>query len=451
VVPGTDWLPSPADGPAWHLPLGRIWPALRRWSGRLADAPRRAWTGWLDLAWVALWILGLAGIVFRHWESIPFHLTWITFALIYSLRIRHTWPTMLVLAAMLITTFAAIGLDVRRGVQPADELTEVPLMAAMFWVMMWHERRRIAANTERAAVSAENERLLATQRRFLQDASHQLRTPITIALGHSELLARNLADNQDKRDINVIVGELNRLRTLSERLLLIAASANPDFLRPEPVELDQLLTDALWRWRPTADRHWQLGQLDEVTAMADPERLGLAVDALLENATQHTDKDDLIRLSAIRDGRSGHAILVVQDSGSGIAPADLTHVFDRFATGTHTPGRHGTGLGLALVRAVAEGHGGQIRAQSTPGLGSRFELLLPLADQAPAGQLAAGQVTTGQANAGQVPTAQGPTAQGPGAQAGNMTVGRPGGGASGLTERRDVISSPSANECGSSV
>ncbi len=149
---------------------------------------------------------------------------------------------MWVLAAMVVTTFAAIGFDVLRGAQPAGELTEAPLMAAMFWVMMWHGRRRQAANAESARVSEENERLLATQRRFLQDASHQLRTPITIALGHSELLARHLADNQDKRDINVIVGELNRLRLLSERLLLIAASANPDFLQPEPVELADFLT-----------------------------------------------------------------------------------------------------------------------------------------------------------------------------------------------------------------
>jgi two-component system, OmpR family, sensor kinase len=369
-VRDTDWLPSHVPGLTWpRLPVLRL-PGLSR---------GRAWRGWFDVIWILLWIVGLAGIVFRHWHTIPFHLIWITFALIYSFRIRHTWPTMLVLAAMVTTTFAAIGLDVRRGLQPTDELTEIPLMSAMFWIMMWHERRRIAANAERAAVSEENERLLATQRRFLQDASHQLKTPITIALGHSELLARSLADNQDKRDINVIVGELNRLRTLSERLLQIAASANPDFLRPVPVELDQLLADVLWRWRPTADRHWQHGQLDEVTAMADPERLGLAIDALLENATQHTDKGDLIRLSAIRDDQSGYAVLMVQDTGSGIAPADLTHVFDRFATGSQPAGHHGTGLGLALVRAVAEGHGGHVRAQSTPGIGSRFELLLPLA------------------------------------------------------------------------
>ena len=105
-------------------------------------------------------------------------------------------------------------------------------MAAMFWVMIWHARRRLAAEPERIRVSEENERLLAIQRRFLQDASHQLRTPITIALGHAELLARDLADNQDKRDINVVVGELNRLSGLSERLLLIAASGQPGLPPP---------------------------------------------------------------------------------------------------------------------------------------------------------------------------------------------------------------------------
>jgi len=362
------------------------WPALHL---RPPDLERlRSWEGWIDLAWVVLWILGLAGIlIFERWEAVPFHLIWITFALLYSFRVRSTSSTLWVLGAMVVTTFAAIGVDVMRGAQPADELTEVPLMAAMFWVMMWHGRRRQAANAERIRVSEENERLLATQRRFLQDASHQLRTPITIALGHSELLARNLADNQDKRDINVVVGELNRLKTLSERLLLIAASANPDFLRPEAVELDQFVTDVLWRWRPTAARHWQLGRLDEATALADPERLGLAIDALLENAVQHTGPDDLIRLAVTRAEPAGLVSLVVQDTGTGIEANDLERIFERFATGSPAEGRRGTGLGLALVRAVAEGHGGEVRAQSTPGLGSRFEMLLPAA---PAARPAAG-------------------------------------------------------------
>jgi two-component system OmpR family sensor kinase len=388
VVQDTDSLPESSlrEGVAVSA---LDWPRL---PVRAVDFERlRSWDGWIDLAWVVLWILGLAGIlIFERWEAVPFHLIWITFALLYSLRVRSTGSTLWVLAAMVATTFAAIGLDVLRGAQPADELTEVPLMAAMFWVMVWHSRRHQAANAERIRVSEENERLLDTQRRFLQDASHQLKTPITIALGHSELLARNLADNQDQRDINVVVGELNRLRTLSERLLLIAASANPDFLRPEAVELDQFVTDVLWRWRPTAARHWQLGRLDEATALADPERLGLAIDALLENAVQHTGPDDLIRLAVTREEPAGLVSLVVQDSGTGIEAADLERIFERFATGSPAVGRRGTGLGLALVRAVAEGHGGEVRAQSTPGLGSRFELLLPVA---PAATPAAGPGT----------------------------------------------------------
>lgn len=345
-----------------------------------------SWAGWIDLAWVVLWIVGLGAIVvFQHWEAIPFHLIWITFALLYSFRVRNTGRTVWVLIAMCVTTFAAIGVDVLRGATDAEELTEVPLMAAMFWVMMWHGRRRLAADAELIRVNQENERLLARQREFLQDASHQLKTPITIALGHSELLARRLADNQDKRDINVVVGELNRLRTLSERLLLIAASANPDFLRLEPVELDQFMAGELLRWRPTADRCWQLGRLDPATALADPERLSLAIDALLENAVQHTRPDDLIRLSvATHDDGSPRASLIVQDTGTGIAADELARIFERFATGSHpAPGRRGTGLGLSLVRAVADGHGGEVRAASVPGLGSKFELILPIAPVQP--------------------------------------------------------------------
>ena len=199
-------------------------------------------------------------------------------------------------------TAAGIGLDVYRGAEPIAELTEVPLMAAMFGAMVWHARRKIAAEQESHRVGEENARLLATQRRFLQDASHQLRTPITIALGHAELLARGLADPQEGHDIQVVLGELNRLRRIAERLLVIAAAEGPEFLHPEPVALDSFTMEILRRWRPTADRRWQLGRLDQATVQADRERLGLAVDALLENAVRHTGSGDVIKLSVMAGG-----------------------------------------------------------------------------------------------------------------------------------------------------
>jgi two-component system, OmpR family, sensor kinase len=257
-------------------------------------------------------------------------------------------------------------------------LAGLALAAVALLVLTWHSRRTQSAAARRARAGEENGRLLALQRRFLQDVSHQLRTPITIALGHAELLAQELADRSEQRDIHVVVGELTRLKRLSERLLLIAASEDPEFLRLTPVALDSLLSEALCRWRPTASRGWQIERLDDVTAPADPDRLRLALDALVENAVQHTAAGDAIRLSVLRDDRAGSARLVVEDTGEGIAPAELDHIFERFRTGSSHGGPRGTGLGLALVRAVALGHGGEVLVRSTPGAGSRFELMLPM-------------------------------------------------------------------------
>ena len=284
----------------------------------------------LDLTWLLLWLLGLVCIViYARWATVPFHYVWITLALL------------------------------------------------TFGVLMRQAHRRQAADTERARVSEQNARLLAAQRRFLQDASHQLRTPITIALGHAELLARDLAGAEHGRDINLVVGELTRLKSLAERLLLIATSENPEFLRPEPVALEEFMMEVLRRWRPTAQRRWQLGRLDAATVSADLERLGLAVDALLENAVQHTLTDDAIRLSVRGGGRSAFSRVIVEDAGSGIPRAELAYIFDRFRSGSAPDGTRGTGLGLALARAIAHGHGGEVLVRSEPGAGSTFELVLP--------------------------------------------------------------------------
>jgi len=218
-------------------------------------------------------------------------------------------------------------------------------------------------------------RLLQAQRQFVQDASHQLRTPITIALGHAELLREELTGRQ-RHDLDVVIGELERLRTLSDRLLLIAACEHPDFLILEPAELDVLAVDLVGRWERAAPRHWQLGRLDQVTAPADAERLAMALDALIENAVKHTGPEDIIKLTVSRDTGDKFAHIVVEDTGEGIADADMPHVFERFRTMSGA-GSRGTGLGLALVEAIARGHGGHAQVSSRLGFGSCFELLLP--------------------------------------------------------------------------
>jgi signal transduction histidine kinase len=385
-------------------PPGR--PGGRRWPFR---------PGWVDAAWVVfsaanLWAMAL----FSHAETVPFHFIWITLTILYGFRVWALRPTLWVLIAVMVTTGAVLSYDVWTGVQTIDELNEVPLMAAMFWAMVWHARRRLAAEEERARVSVENARLLATQRRFLQDASHQLRTPITIALGHAELLASELAGSgrREERDIGVVVGELARLRRLGERLLMIAAAEDPDFLRPEPVALDRFTMELLRKWMPTAPRRWQLGRLDPVIVDADRERIGLAMDALLENAVRHTAEGDTIELSVRSAQDRGTASIVIEDSGAGIPPAERDHIFDRFRSGSEDRGSRSTGLGLALVRAVARAHGGEARARSTLGEGSEFELVLPVPAPHPERPETAGQPEGAFPAGGTVP-AIAPSAPGP--------------------------------------
>jgi signal transduction histidine kinase len=305
--------------------------------------------------------------------------------LIYGFRTWKLGPTLWLTAAAMALTAAGIAADVYAGSEPLPELTEDPMLALMFLAMAWHARRKLLAERSLREVSEANVQLIAAQRRFLQDAAHQLRTPITIALGHAELLAgvvgvagsQTTGGRQESEDIEVVIGELERLRRISERLLLIAAAGDPAFLHPEPVALNHLIAELVRRWRPTAGRSWRIGQLDELTVQADRERLGLALDALLENAVRHTDSGDVIQLSVIRDYQGMPARIVVADSGTGIPADQLPFIFDRFRTGD-TERSRGTGLGLPLVRAVALAHGGDVTVRSAAGKGSEFEVALPM-------------------------------------------------------------------------
>jgi len=347
---------------------------LPRWVSRIGwPWPPRA----IDLIWTLFALVNLDLIfMFPGWETIPFHVIWASLTLVYGFRTWKVGPTLWIMSGVLVLTAVGIAVDVWIGREPIAELTEDPLLALMFLAMAWHARRKLAIERSHRLVSEHNTRLLADQRRFLQDAAHQLRTPITIALGHAELLAEDLTGKQEGQDIQVVIGELSRLRRIAERLLLIAAAADPEFLHSEVVALDRLTMELIRRWRPTADRHWQLGRLDAVTVRADRERLSLALDALLENAVRHTRTDDVIQLSVIRGWPGLPVRIVVADSGSGIPQDQLHHIFDRFRTGDDNQSR-GTGLGLPLVRAVARAHGGGVTVHSEPGAGSQFELTLP--------------------------------------------------------------------------
>jgi signal transduction histidine kinase len=340
----------------------------------------------MDLGWVGFVGLNLAAMrLLPAWQTVPFLAIWVSLTAIYGFQLWRLQPTILTVAAVTLATGGIIGVQVLKGRQDVDYLAEVPLIALMFLVMVWHGRRRLAAMQERLTVleevqriSEQNLRLLEQHRQFLQDASHELGTPITVALGHAELIERTVTDPVVTEDARVVAGELARLRRLANRLLLLASAGTPDFLQVAPVAVDSAMVDALDRWRHIP-RQWRLGDVAEATVLGDRDRLAVALDALLENAVAHTGKGDRIEVGARIAG--GQAILSVADSGCGIPDGELERIFRRFAR--VKPGRSreagGFGLGLPIVQAIAEAHHGSVRARSTGDDGATFEMLLPLA------------------------------------------------------------------------
>jgi signal transduction histidine kinase len=352
--------------------------------GSWLSSPRWAWLSWWDVAWVAFVGLNLAAMqVMSEWQTVPFLVLWVGLTVVYGWRLWPLQPTLMTVAVVTLASVAIIGLQVIHHEQDSDYLVLVPLVAVMFLVMVWHGRRRLTALEERLAaleevqrVSRENMRLLDQQRLFLLDASHELGTPITVALGHAELIRESVDGGVIADDARVVVGELERLRKLAGRLLLLASASDPGFLQLGLVGVDSLLLEALDRWGYTP-RRWRLGEVAELTVHGDRDRLGAALDALLENAVAHTEPDDLIELSTrLQDG---FAVLAVADSGCGIPEEDLARIFARFSRAAPYRSREvgGFGLGLPTVQAIAEAHRGSVQARSAVGHGSTFELRIP--------------------------------------------------------------------------
>jgi signal transduction histidine kinase len=250
----------------------------------------------------------------------------------------------------------------------------IPLVLAIFVGLVWHGRRRQAALAEVQAVAEIRASLLEQQERFLHDASHELRTPITIARGHLELLRR---ERSETPELEVALDELGRMERIVERLLLLAKSEQQR-AGLEEIDVEAFLSDLFIRWSEVAPRAWRLDVDLAGRMLADPEALRTALDALLENAVKYTDPGDVVELAAHADGTGG-VVIEVSDSGIGVPPDALPRIFDRWARadGARTRERGGAGLGLALVVAVARAHGGRCSVKPLP-RGTTFRLHLPV-------------------------------------------------------------------------
>jgi two-component system, OmpR family, sensor kinase len=328
-----------------------------------------------DIAWVAFSVACVGAMaVDPAWETVPFHLIWISLTVLYGFRVWSLPVTSTVLVAVCLATGVSIMGDAFDGLQQWGELFEVPLMSAMFVAMVWHARRRKQALETVASLADDRAQLLGQQERLLQNVSHELRTPVTIARGHLELLERSLGEQPQ---LQVAFDELRRIERIVDRLLLLARAERNDFLMLEPVRLVPFMEETFMRWAEVAPRAWHLGAIVDVTLTVDETWLRAALDALVENAVQYTDDYERIELSA--RGEHDGVVISVTDEGQGIDPAAVSQIFERFARSdmARTRREGGAGLGLAIVDAIARAHGGSVSAE--PGdVGSVFELRLPL-------------------------------------------------------------------------
>jgi two-component system, OmpR family, sensor kinase len=212
-----------------------------------------------------------------------------------------------------------------------------------------------------------------TQRRFLDDAGHELRTPITIVRGHLELMGDDPAEQQET--VSLVTDELDRMARLVDDLLTLAHAERLDFVDRAPVGLAQLTDELLSKAHALGDRAWTMDARAEGAVVADRQRLTQAVMQLAENAVRHTAPGDEIGLgSAISDRE---ARLWVRDTGSGVPADEQDRVFTRFARGRGMPRGESSGLGLSIVKAIAEAHGGRVELDSVADAGATFTIVVP--------------------------------------------------------------------------
>jgi signal transduction histidine kinase len=357
-----------------RLPDAGAWVRRRPLTVSASDPRALAWRYRLELLWAAFAVANCAAmLVWPMWATVPFYLTWISLTLLYGIRVWPLGPALVVMVA----TVALTGLPhierVLDGQHAVEKLARVPLMAMLFLTVVWHARRRVEAQRIAEGRAEQSRSMLERQDRFMHDASHELRTPVTIARGHLELL---LGDGSDA-ELEIALDELTRIDAIIDRLLLLATAEQPEFLHVEEVEIEPFLEDVFMRWSEVAPRTWRLGPLARGTLAADPERLRAALDALVENAIKYTRTNDAIELRALGD-RADQLVIEVVDEGCGVPEDALPRIFERFARAdaARTRSAGGVGLGLAIVDAIAKAHGGGCTVRNT-GHGSAFALRLP--------------------------------------------------------------------------
>jgi two-component system, OmpR family, sensor kinase len=240
-------------------------------------------------------------------------------------------------------------------------------------------RIQVEGDDEVAALAVTFNRMLdrledafATQRRFVDDAGHELRTPITVIRGQLELLSDD--PKERKATIALVTAELDRMSRIVEDLLALAKAEQTDFIHRRPLDLAEFIADLARKGSSLGERVIEVDRAQPAVVTADEQRLDQAMMNLIRNALEHTPPEADIAIG----GEVSHdeVVLWVRDTGPGIPESERERIFERFARGGGRRTASGAGLGLAIVKAIIEGHGGRVELASG-GEGTRFTLFVP--------------------------------------------------------------------------
>jgi two-component system OmpR family sensor kinase len=272
-------------------------------------------------------------------------------------------------------TAAAIGAgDLSRRVERAEPNTEIGRLGLALNAMLGQIERAFKAR----------EASEAKLRRFVADASHELRTPLAAVRAYSELFRRGASTRPRDLDraMTGINRESERMSLLVDDLLLLARLDEGRPLEREPVDLGQVVGEAVETARTVEPSRPIELDAEQAVVLGDRDRLRQVVDNLLSNVRAHTPAAGAVHVRVSTNGAD--AVLEVADSGPGMDAQEVERVFERFHRGDPSRSRAsgGVGLGLSIVSAVAEAHGGSASAESKPGHGATFRVSLPLAPTA---------------------------------------------------------------------
>ncbi len=299
-------------------------------------------------------------------ETIPYNLAWIALALEYGFA---PWPPGLTVLAVAAYTAVSGGILVAQAAEGAiawEETSEIPLMAILVLLSVWHVRRRQFAWVELRKM-ANRDRTQAQQReRLSRVTSHEMRTPLTIATGYLDLLLDGEPEGGNRDDLLVVRDELGRLSRAGERLLrMILLRDEP---RRELVHLAEFFEQVTDRWSAVAERRWVVDSTAG-ECFVSAERLRACLDTLIENALRYTSTGEVIRLTSFR--LAGTVCLGVADSGPGF-DADLARAINNQdfrapqESEARVSGQAGLGLGL-LHELVAATEGKVLAGRSAEG------------------------------------------------------------------------------------